>query len=205
MLKLYYAKGTAALAVHITLNELGADFEAIEVNVRADEQRSAEYLAINPKGRVPTLITDSGGLTETPAILVYLIQIYPEQNLARIDDTFMFARIQSLNSYFCSTVHVAHAHKTRGTRWTNDPTALATLQASVTDNMTDCFRLIEEELIKGPWALGDHYTIADPYLFTVTRWAINDDVNIDQFPTVARHYAMMNERPAVQATMLLHR
>lgn len=204
MLKLYFSKGTAALAVHITLNETGADFEAIEIDVNAHEQRSAEYLSINPKGRVPTLVTDHGILTETPAILAYLAQVHPKKNLARIDDPFTFARIQSLNSYFCSTVHIAHAHKGRGTRWTNDAAAIAAMQASVTDNMTNCFRLIENELIEGPWALGEHYSIADPYLFTVTRWAIKDDVDIDQFPLVARHFKLMSQRLAVQTTMLEH-
>lgn len=204
MLKLFYAKGTAALASHITLLELDAPFEGVEINVSAGEQRGADYLAINPKGRVPTLITDHGTLTETPAILSYLAQIHPAQNLALIDNPFAFARIQSLNSYFCSTVHVAHAKKTRGTRWTDDPGAIAALQARVTQNMTECFQLIEDELFEGPWAAGDCYSIADPYLFTVTRWAVRDDVDLARFPRVADHFARIQERPAVQTAMLAH-
>lgn len=204
MLKLYYAKGTVALATHITLLECGADFEGIEVNFAADEQRGADYLAVNRKGRVPTLVTDQGTLTETPAILAYLAQIYPAQNLAHIDDPFAFARLQSFNSYLCSTVHVAHAHKGRGARWTDDPIAIAAMQARVTQNMTECFQLIEDELLVGPWAMGEHYCIADPYLFTVTRWAIRDEVDLAQFPKVTEHFARMQERAATKTAMLAH-
>lgn len=204
MMKLYYAKGTVALATHITLLECGAEFEAIEVDFAAAEQTGANYLAVNRKGRVPTLITDHGTLTETPAILAYLAQIYPAQNLALIDDPFAFARIQSLNSYLCSTVHVAHAHKGRGNRWTDDPSAITAMQARVTQNMADCFQLIEDEILVGPWAMGERYCIADPYLFTVTRWAVRDDVDIAQFPKVAEHFAHMKERPATKMAMLSH-
>ena len=204
MLKLYYAKGTVALATHITLLECEADFEAIEVDFAANQQRGADYLAINRKGRVPSLVTDHGTLTETPAILVYLAQTYPDQNLALINDPFAFARIQSMNSYLCSTVHVAHAHKSRGARWTDDPNAISAMQARVTQNMTDGFQLIEDEILVGPWAVGEHYCIADPYLFTVTRWAIRDDVDIAQFPKVAEHFSRMQARPATKTAMLSH-
>ncbi len=204
MLKLYYAKGTVALATHITLLECGADFEGIEVNFAANEQQGADYLAVNRKGRVPTLITEHGTLTETPAILVYLAQMFPAHNLALINDPFAFARVQSFNSYLCSTVHVAHAHKARGARWTDDPVALTAMRAGVTQNMTDCFQLIEDELISGPWVMGERFSIADPYLFTVTRWAIRDEVDIAQFPKVAEHFARIQERPATKTAMLAH-
>lgn len=204
MLKLYYARGTAALAAHITLLEVGAEFEGIEVDVQAGEQRGAAYLAINPRGRVPTLITEHGTLSETPAILAYLAQTYPARNLALMDEPFTFACVQSLNSYLCSTVHVAHAHKARGARWTDDPSVMTAMQARVTQNMVECFQLIEDALLVGPWAVGERYSIADPYLFTMTRWAIRDDVDVDQFPKVANHFARMHERPAVQTAMLAH-
>lgn len=204
MLKLYYAKGTVALATHITLLEIDTPFEGIEVDVSAFEQRGADYLAINPKGRVPSLITEHGTLTETPAVLVYLAQIYPAQNLALCDDPFSFARIQSFTSYLCSTVHVAHAAKIRGNRWTDDPHAISAMQARVTQNMTDCFGMIEHQMFEGPWCMGEHYTIVDPYLFTVTRWALRDDVDLAQFPKIAAHHTRMHERPAVKTAMLAH-
>src|SRR5262245_45567176 len=107
MFKFFYAPHTCALASHIAIEEAGADYEAVRVDFRANAQRAPEYLAINPKGRVPSLVTSEGILTETPAILAFIAQTYPKARLAP-DQPFVFARVQAFNSYLCSTVHVAH-------------------------------------------------------------------------------------------------
>jgi len=117
MLKLYYAPGTCALASHIALIDAGADFEAVRLDFTKQQQQSADYLAINPKGRVPALVTEQGVITETPAILAYVAQTFPAAKLAPVGDPFAFAHVQTFNSYLCSTCHVAHAHLRRGTRW----------------------------------------------------------------------------------------
>ena len=80
MLKFYYAKNSAAFAPHILLEDIGADYEAVQIDMQSGEQRSESYLAINPKGRLPSLVTDKGILTETPAILLYLAQIFQNIN-----------------------------------------------------------------------------------------------------------------------------
>jgi glutathione S-transferase len=116
MLKLFCAHGTCALASQIALEEAGATYQTVRLDFRTDDQRKPEYLAINPKGRVPSLATERGVLTETPAILAYLAQCFPAAKLAPLDDPFEFARVQAFNSYLCSTVHVAHAHGRRGYR-----------------------------------------------------------------------------------------
>jgi len=121
MMKLYYEKGTCALASHIALEEAGAEYSTVRVNFAVQEQRSADYLAINPKARVPSLVTDRGVLTETPAMLAFIAQSFPRARLAPLDDFFGFAEVQAFNSYLCSTVHVAHAHRMRGQRWADDP------------------------------------------------------------------------------------
>jgi glutathione S-transferase len=102
MLKLFYAPGTCALASRIALEEAGAEYELARLDFSKNEQRSEEYLKINPKGRVPSLVTDKGILTETPAILVYIAQAFPAANLAMLDDPFEFARLQAFNSYIAS-------------------------------------------------------------------------------------------------------
>ena len=113
-MKFFYSPGSCALATHLTLAEAGADYEAIRLDFAAGEQQGVEYLAINPKGRVPALVTDRGILTETPAILLYLAQTHPHAELAPLNDPFALAQLQAFNSYLCSTVHVAHAHGGRG-------------------------------------------------------------------------------------------
>src|SRR5471032_3320526 len=116
MLNLYYAAHTCALATHIVLEEVGADYTTTRIDFASAQQRSPEYLEINPKGRVPALVTDRGILTETPAMLAFIAQSFPQAKLAPFDDAFAFAQVQAFNSYLCSTVHVAHAHKQRGDR-----------------------------------------------------------------------------------------
>jgi glutathione S-transferase len=197
MIKLYYSPNACSLASHIALEEVGAAYEIVRVNFSADEQRKPSYLAINPKGRVPALATDRGILTETPAILAFIAQTYPDAKLAPFDDAFAFAEIQAFNSYLCSTVHVAHAHYGRGARWADEPAAIAAMQRKVPESVGAAFSLIEREMLKGPWVVGTNYTICDPYLFTLARWLERDNVNLKVLPRVLEHRARMAERPAV--------
>ena len=197
MLKLFWAPHTCALASHIALEEAGANYTLARVDFRANEQRTPPYLAINPKGRVPALVTDRGTLTETPAILGFLAQSFPEASLAPLEDAFAFAQVQAFNSYLCSTVHVAHAHRVRGYRWADDPAAIKEMQRKVSQTVGECFALIEENMFAGPWVMGNAYTICDPYLFTLAQWLDGDGVDIARFPKVADHSRRMSERPAV--------
>jgi glutathione S-transferase len=203
MLKLFHAWGSCSLASLIALEEAGAPYELVEMDTKAGDQRTADYLAINPKGRVPALVTDRGILTETPALLVYIAQRYPEAKLAPLDDPFALAQAQAFNSYLCSTVHVAHAHKHRGYRWTDDPVAHAAMTAAVPKNEIACFRLIEDEMLAGPWVLGDAFSICDAYLYTLTGWLEGDGVDRRQFPKVNALYDAVAARPAVRKVLAL--
>jgi len=198
MMKLYYAPGTCALASHIALEEAGAEYATVRVNFAVSEQRSPEYLAINPKGRVPALVTGRGILTETPAMLAFIAQSFPEAKLAPLDDPFRFAELQAFNSYLCSTVHVAHAHRMRGTRWVDDPAAIEAMKRKVPDSVGACFELIEQKMLQGPWVMGNSYTVCDPYLFTLAQWMEADGVDIARFPKLGDHRHRMSERAAVR-------
>lgn len=201
MLKLYFAPQTCALASHLALEEAGAVYEAIRVDFAKEEQRKPAYLKINPKGRVPALVTDRGILTETPAILFYIAQTHPAANLAPLDDPFAIGRIQAFTSYLCSTVHVAHAHRPRGYRWADDAAAIAEMKRKVPENVAACFALIENEMFAGPFVMGDNFTIADPYLFTIATWLEGDGVDPAQFPKVLAHRIRMAERPAFRRVL----
>jgi glutathione S-transferase len=198
MLKLYYAPHTCALASHIALEEAGAAYEAVRLNFKAEDQKKPDYLKINPKGRVPALVTDRGVLTETPALLIYIAQSFPAARLAPLEDPFALARVQAFNSYLCSTVHVAHAHRMRGARWTDDPAAIEALKKKVPQSVGECFALIEREMFQGPWVMGSAYSVSDAYLFTLTQWLGGDGVDIGKTPKIAEHFQRMAERPAVR-------
>ena len=197
MMKLYYALGTCARASHIALEEAGAEYSTVRINFATHEQASPEYLAINPKGRVPSLVTDQGILTETPAMLAFIAQSFPKAKLAPLDDPFRFAEVQAFNSYLCSTVHVAHAHRMRGHRWVDDPAAMEAMKRKIPETVGACFELIESKMIRGPWVMGDSYTVCDPYLFTIAGWLEGDGVDVARFPKVKAHRDRMAERPAV--------
>ena len=201
MLTLFYAPNTCSLASHIALEESGAAYDAKRLNFAENEQRKPEYLKINPKSRVPALVTDQGILTETPAILVYIAQMFPKTNLLPLNDPFRLAQIQAFNSYLCSTVHVAHAHRMRGYRWTDDAPAMEAMKKKVPQNVGDCFGLIENEYFKGPWVMGADYSICDPYLFTIASWLEADSVDPKRFPKVLDHRNRMAERPAVKKVL----
>ncbi len=198
MYKLYYAPGTCALASHIALEEAGADYRAVRLDFKSNQQQSPEYLKVNPKGRVPALETDKGVLTETPAILAYVAQTFPQAKLAPTDDTFAFAQMQSFNNYICATVHVAHAHKGRGARWASEESSFADMKRMVPKSVAGAFGLIEKGMLKGPWVMGEQYTVCDAYLYTVALWIEGDGIDLKTLPRVADHMKRMSERPAVK-------
>lgn len=198
MLTLYYAPNTCALASHIALADAGVPYELKRLDFKSREQQSPEYLKINGKGRVPALVTPHGILTETPAILAYIAQTVPAAALAPLEDPFAFAQLQAFNSYLCSTVHVAHAHRMRGHRWANEESSFADMKRKIPETVGACFELIEQQMFKGPWVMGDSYTVADPYLFTVSEWLEVDGIDPKQFPRVSAHTARMAERPGVK-------
>jgi glutathione S-transferase len=160
MLIFYYATNTCSLAAHVALEDAGADYELRRIDFTRTEQQSAEYLKVNSKARVPTMVTPRGILTETPAMLAFIAQSFPDAALAPLNDVFAFAELQSFNSYMCSTLHV--------------------------------------RMLKGPWVMGDNYTIADPYLFTLAQWLEDDGVKPERIPRVIEHRNRVAERPSVK-------
>jgi glutathione S-transferase len=155
-------------------------------------------LQINPKGRVPALVTERGTLTETPGLLLFVAQHFPAAELAPLTDPFALAQVQEFNSYLCSTVHVAHAHGRRGARWADDAAAIEAMKLKVPATMTECAELIERKFLKGPWVMGEQYTVCDPYLFTIGSWLEGDEVDTTKLPGILEHRRRMLARAAVQ-------
>jgi glutathione S-transferase len=198
MLTFFYSPGSCALASHIALEDAGASYELKRVDFRKTQQQSPDYLAVNPKGRVPALATPRGVVTENPAILAFIAQSFPEARLAPLGDPFAFAQLQAFTTYLCATVHVAHAHRGRGYRWANDEASFADMKRKVPETVGACFELIETRMFRGPWAMGEDYSVADPYLFTLASWLEGDGVDIARFPRVADHRTRMAERGSVK-------
>src|SRR5258708_10181868 len=147
MLKLYYAPHTCALASHIALEEAGASYESVRLSFKTEDQKKPDYLRINPKARVPALITDRGIITETPALLIYIAQTHPAAKLAPLADPYGLAKVQRFNSYLCSTVPVSHAHRLRGLRWADEPEAHLAMQRQVPQAGGGGFALVRRPML----------------------------------------------------------
>jgi glutathione S-transferase len=198
---LYYAPHTCALASHIALVDAGARYELRRIDFASAQQQSPAYLKVNPKGRVPAMVTPRGILTETPAMLAFIAHSFPQARLAPLADAFAFAEVQAFASYLCATLHVAHAHRMRGYRWAEEPASLADMQRKVPQSVGACYQMIESHLLRGPWVMGDAYTIADPYLFTLAQWLEDDGVDKERIPRVVEHRARMAQRPNVRKAL----
>lgn len=201
MLKLHTARGTIGLACEIALEEAGAAYEVHRLDFASNEQRQAAFLALNPKSRVPLIETDQGVITETPAIMGYIARTFPALRLAPEGDAFALAQGESLLSYFASWVHPAAAHRWRGYRWADDPAAIAEMHRKAPEVFGEAMHLIDEKLFRGPWALGEAFSVCDPYLYVLTSWLPRDSLDMADFPRLADHYSRMGERKAVQTVL----
>lgn len=199
-LTLFAAPGSCAVAPVIALCEAGADFDVHVVDYRVNEQRSDAFLAVNPKGRTPVLATDQGVLTENPAILAWIAQTFPTAKLAPpVDNVWAFARLQAFNAWICSTLHPSFAHILRPMRYADGEAHQAEVRRKGIELVDEAFSMAENDLFEGPWAMGDHYSVADPYLHVMTRWLPRaaELRQVDAYPKLAEHFARMRERPAV--------
>ncbi|MBQ0804813.1 MULTISPECIES: glutathione S-transferase family protein [unclassified Sulfitobacter] len=198
MLKLYYAPGTISIAVAITLEEAGLPYETVKVDFKSAQQRLPDYLSINAKGRVPALILQDGTvLTETGALLEYIASISPAAQLIPADPT-LAAHMRSAMFYLASTMHVAHAHKMRGSRWATQQSSFDDMAALVPQTMAACATYVETHLLRGTSVLTQGFSIADPYLFVVCNWLEGDGVHLSDYPKIQNFMTMMETRQSVK-------
>ncbi len=202
--QLFYTPGTCALASLITCFDAGFDPEITYVSFAKGEQKTPEYLATNPKGRVPALKFGNTVVTETPAILGLLAELSPKAQLMP-GEPLERAEVQSFNSYLCSTLHVAHAHRVRGYRWVDGIEHEEAMRRKVPEAVSACYRYIEETMPLKPYVFGQQYTLSDPYLFTISQWMESDGVDPGLFPKVRAHTEIMRERPSVSRALDIER
>ncbi|MEO0939282.1 MAG: glutathione S-transferase family protein [Pseudomonadota bacterium] len=195
-MKLHYTPGTISIAVAIALEEAGAAYDSVPVDFARAEQTQPAYLAMNPKGRVPTLDVDGTLLTETGAILDYVGTLAP----ALVpEDALDAAHMRSVMYYLASTMHVNHAHKMRGHRWADNEASWADMTAKVPETMTASAAFVESHALRGTYVTGGVVSLADPYLFAVCRWLPGDDVDLAPFPRIRAFMDAMEGRASVQA------
>jgi len=199
MLKLFYAEPSCAAIVRMALEEVGADYELSRISLVAGDQRKPDYLALNPKGKVPTLVTANGVLTEVGAILLYLAQTFPKARLAPLQDTWRLARMMSFNAFIASSVHVILNQCFRAEKHLTAPASQMDMRTKAAGTLRDYFGIIQTEMGKGPWVLGDVFSAADTCLCFYSRLAARFDW-FAEYPQVAAHLTAMKARPSYDAT-----
>lgn len=195
-MKLYLAKGTISIAVAIMLEEAGLEYEHVAMDFAGAAQTKPDYLAVNPKGRVPALAVQGGILTETGAILEYIGSLAPG---FVPKDAVQAARMREVMYYLASTMHVNHAHKQRGHRWADLAASHDDMRSLVARNMAASCTYLEENVGFGPFVCGRDVTLADAYLYVVCTWLAGDGVAIADYPQLAAHHAAMGARASVLA------
>jgi glutathione S-transferase len=180
-LALYFSAGSSSMAPHIALHEIGAPFESRPISLAKKENRTATFLALNPEGKVPTLLIDGRPLTEVAAILFYLAKAFPNAGLLLEGDLEAQAQVVSWMSFIASTVHPARRQGA--------------------DHARAVYRIAEQRLGNREWAVG-RYSIADIHLFRLF-WRFSNSLELSrtEFPNLFAHYDRMMARPAVQRTL----
>jgi len=197
-LTLYYAPGACSLAPHVALEETQARFETVRLNLADGDQRGADYLAINPKGRVPTLIVDGRPLTEVIAIITYIHQRFPEAGVLPSRDPLLLARTYEVMTWLASTVHIAFAQITRPHRYVDDSAIAGALAQPGKARFLKALSALEELATSSEsWLIGETFTAADAYALVIRRWAERIDVDLSAFPAWSAKGDKALERPSV--------
>ena len=206
-LKFYMTPGSCTTGIHILLEELDLPFEVTIVNMPAGDHRRPEYLALNPKGTIPTLVLDDGrALTEFQAIAYWLARRYPRKRLLP-DNMILAAQAIELMDYVVGTVHgqgytrifTTERYLPAGLAEADRAAWLAGIQARGREIIAEAFAIIEARLPEAGYAVGADFSIADAALFYVEFWA--DKTGISLPPRCAAHYQLTRARPVVQRVL----
>jgi glutathione S-transferase len=197
-MRLHFFPGTISVAVAIALEEAGLAYDLVLVDFKASEQTKADYLAFNPKGRVPVLEADGAVLTETGAILEYIAAKAPDAGLVPADPV-QAAHMRAVMYYVASTMHVNHAHRMRGHRWADQQSSFDDMAAKVPETMAASAAYVEENCLAGPFVLGDSLSLADAFLFVTCNWLAGDGVNVGEYPKIVTFLEAMNARASLTA------
>lgn len=193
MLTLYYSPGACAMASHSALEEAGADFALEKIDLKKGEQRTPEYLAVNPAGSTPALKTDKGVITQNAAILTFVAETYPNAGLAPVDDPFEMARFNAFNGFLGSSLHPA-----LGKVLFSHPPLQGETKDQAMDQALAKLDLAEQHLVEGPWVFGERWTLADDYLMVFERWARQARLlDPARYPKLNAHLDAVQSRPAV--------
>lgn len=191
---LFISPGACAMASHVALLEAGMPHETRVVDLKKGEQRTPEFLAVNPAGSTPALKTDQGVITQNAAILAWAAQTTPEKALAPVDDAFAYARFNAFNGWLASSLHPA-----LGKVLFSRPPLEGAAKDEAVEAALGKLDLAERDLVEGPWVFGTTWTLSDGYLMVFERWARQAGLlDPARFPKLNAHLDLVQTREAVK-------
>ena len=195
-MKLYYSPGACSLSPHIVAREAGIDVELVQTDLKTKHTADGgDFTAVNGKGYVPTLQLDNGQvLTEGPAIVQYLADQKPDSGLVPAAGTMERYRVQEWLNFITSEIHKSYSPLF-------NPAASADWKDAAKANLAKRFEFVAKNLEGKNYLMGEKFSIADAYLFTVANWGQWVGVDIGQWPNVKAHHARVAARPKVQETL----
>lgn len=199
-MKLYYSAGACSLSPHIVMAELALDYSCIRVDLKTKKTETGEdYLAVNPKGQVPTLVLDSGEkLTEGPAIVQYLADLKPEKKLAPPNGTMERVRLQELLNMISTEIHKGFTPLFAAGRMIANPEGQAQLKEYSQNNLFQKFDLLAADLKKKPFLMGEQFSVADAYLYTCLSWHKYVQMDLGKWPELKSYIDRIHNRPSTQ-------
>lgn len=195
-MKLYYSPGACSLSPHIVLREAGLAFEPVLAPTKTHKlEDGTDYYGINPLGYVPLLELDDGTrLREGPAIVQYIADQVPMKNLAPANGTLPRYRLQEWLTFIGTEVHKAFSPLF-------NPNMPEEGKKIYRERIAQRFQWIDGELAGKDYLMGENFSVADAYLYTVTRWAKPMAIDLTAYPNLVAHRERVNARPAVQEAL----
>ena len=195
-MKLFYSTAACSLSPHIVAREAGIDIELIKVDIKTKKMADGgDYWLVNPKGYVPALQLDNGQLlTEGPVIVQYLADQKPASGLVPAAGTPERYRVQEWLNYITSELHKNFSPMF-------NPAASAEMKGAATADLTKRFEYVGKHLEGKQYLMGDNFSVADAYLFTVSNWGQFVGFDIGQWPALKAHHARVAARPKVQEAL----
>jgi glutathione S-transferase len=201
-MKLYFSPGACSLAPHIVLEEMGAKYDAVKVDLAKKTCEEGDFNKINPKGYVPALIMENGQLlTEDAVILQYLADLKPEAGLIPATGTLERYRFMETLHFISTELHKGFSPLFGAERMMQNPEGIEQFKNSTKSRLGTRFEMINHMLSEKPYIAGEKFTVADAYLFVILNWAQFMKVDTKPFPKMQAYYQTLLKRPSVQKAM----
>jgi glutathione S-transferase len=205
MYKLYWARGSGAMAPQALFEEIGAEYEKIVIDFEKQEHKSEEFLSVNPMGQIPALVLPDGTLmTETAAMLVQIVDRHPELKLAPLAGSAERARFSRWLFFLASNVYPTTLRFYYSERYSTDPGAAEGIKAAAAEDLDDQFEILDAALDPGPYLLGETYSAVDIMLWMLVQWHPDPTRLFEKAPRVMKTAELVRERPAIARTWREH-